>query len=144
MIINRSSWHYRIASMSTGAPPDNLCSYVRQLVLSVVFLSVSAAFALVVLVGMLVAPLVAIDFWVHDFGWVDTSDSNSWLMMLFGIGATAYFLAAIVGGVIGYATLREKLDERADRILGEPREPSVVRAWINDMHEKTCTLVEYK
>lgn len=150
MNIQKTSWHYRLATVFSETPRGDLCSYCRMVVWSLVRLLLVAVFIAIVAfifgtVGL--SPLLWVADAVFNFlpaSWYVTEGTNtlSEFEALAIIGASFY---AIGAGCFVTTKVRDILRKRkyARSSDGYVHQPGIVETRWKDFKEKTCTLVEF-
>ena len=131
MNINTNSWHYKLLKYTELRVYDNLCPYVRTVILAILLSIVAtiimgflATAALVILAAPITSWLIGFDPW------------EAGIMMLLWVLAG--------GGAIGFYRDRRKWGESVswDRVVYEKdityKEPSLFRLWLKAQHDKIC------
>ena len=131
--INRNSWHYKIVNHERiGHAPDDLCSYVRVLLIkSLLFFALGVLFSLVSVswtmgLGISIAAVVASavhGIWLLEFEHI----------VLVSITAFGVFVWA-------YIRFGWKFLERKDELS----EPGFVRMAVKSKLNKFCTRIKYE
>lgn len=126
MKVSVNSWHYRLWNWGRdpqyNAKPRDLCRYFWHIALVKILLPVAAAVVLIALAVFLVVVM-----------W-----QNPWDTLVFiGIvaGTTTLFLAVL------WHEKRQKA-RRAERLGLPPREPGLVRQYVEARKRKVCPLIE--
>lgn len=147
MIINKNSWHYRLASSNNILDvPKNLCPYVRVVLFKSIILLfgifVSGFIFTVIGTGIVIKfGLSGILFWVSSF--------------ICGLIAVVAIIGFVVGAVIGTMFIHEKWKERKNKkkldivnarisagLYPEPPK-SLMREWLDAKHDKICPTLEF-
>lgn len=144
MKISTSSWHYRWVSRYYTAP-DNLCPYVRRLML--VLLQHLIVFIFAIALGgvislILISPIVyAINLHVWEFLPMGNKvfADTIWGFVLMGVsiyslGLLWFLYDRAIDGMAKVFVRRHEL---------HTTEPSIVSAWLSDIKNKTCTSIEF-
>lgn len=122
MNISKNSWHYKWAdSLNTVWENDTLCAYVRKVVLS------ALGWVLLTLSGVVVAFVMSSVFWSTELGAI--------IPGLFFWAWLFYFIQDCLQHEISW-----------NRVLFNvpiDKECGIVRAWLRDFKDKTCTRITF-
>lgn len=160
MQVSADSWHYKFLRKKLPryrSVPSNLCPYMRLLVWKMFLaLVLGCAFAVgtVVLASFTFAPLLAIANLAFDFlpaAWlVMPEQGQSMPLFLFAlmVGMVAYSIGLVFVAGLCFRDAVEKFRHRRyakmrNAVPTEPKPPSVFSQWLKDVHDKTCTPIEF-
>ncbi|QGT53893.1 membrane protein [Acinetobacter phage vB_AbaM_Konradin] len=152
MEINKSSWHYRFLrwTSSTGRVPDNLCGYVRTLLIKLSLFSIVSLFIVAVcgMVGLSVfilsEPLthlavIAGPEWYTNNIWVNIVAIPLGAMTIAGIFAIA--LGGVFGVAEGASYINNMLRKRSS---DEYKSSSLIFNYLKAKHSKICQKLDFK
>jgi len=132
VIINMSTWHYRLMMFVQLDPPHNLCKYCWKLLFALFI--VGAVYPVAIVLG---AIAVTLPLW-HVF----TDDSVFTALAIFvGLVETIVLL------VVLRTMIRDRWEEEirlGERENPPPREPSLLYLWFKAKHDKVCPLIKYQ
>ena len=148
MKISKQSWHYRLVNDSFTLPSNNLCTYVWQIIVSLIFWLIfimfvsSAAFIIASGLAVFVLPHF-VDVWGYEGHWRVKKLIE--LVMVFG----ALFWIVCAGFSISYlwGFLIDKLitDRREGSFKSvKSRKPSIVSEYIKAKKQKICPMIEFE
>ena len=151
MNISTRSWHYKAAQFASGigrSVPNNLCPYMRRVLLGALVFMTMLVVAIAVtaaIVGVAIVSMVhLIDVVFYDFSWFDPlqwtgPNSGRAALVLMGYCLNAF----VIGGLVWAKTEdRRKAWVNARRTkMNEPQVPtelSLLGQWLKDRHDKVC------
>ena len=135
--------------------PRNLCSYIRQLVFAIFFVTFISTVILGVVFFTTINPIL--------HGYTDIAIGNPIVSQLTGIFIWVCVLFFTIMAMIDKARLAKKYERVAkfDKLYNSwteeqrveywknqeakklPKQPNIVLQWIRDKHAKVCTSIEY-
>ncbi|QGZ15718.1 membrane protein [Acinetobacter phage vB_AbaM_Apostate] len=152
MEINKSSWHYRFLrwTSSTRRVPDNLCGYVRTLLIRLSLFCIVSLFIVAVcgMVGLsvfvLTEPLthlavIAGPEWYINNIWANIVAVPLGAMTIAGIFAIA--LGGVFGVAEGASYINNMLRKRSS---DEYKSSSLIFNYLKAKHSKICQKLDFK
>ena len=154
MIINKSSWHYRLLNKFAPSPVrwyDNLCSYMRVLI-GVMLLLTFIIPSLLYGMGEIVALVFMGREWFKEI-WLEglyqfggsLLGIHGLLSIIAGGCAWVLFCAGLIAA--GIDAIRSKIESKKVKHTIEGYmmfEESIFKTWWRSFHDKTCPMIEYK
>lgn len=145
MIINKNSWHYKVALMGTVSSdiPRSLCPYFWLVVFKCFMLF--AGFSALTMLSW----TIGVDIATWLFAQIDITLTN-WTAALPGILIGATLISSAIGTVIGGYKVKERINEKRDEKrwakikAGEEIPKNLVVEFIKAKHEKVCPRLEFK
>lgn len=147
MIINRNSWHYKLAFRLSdsrshsgfSSKHSNLCSYFWSVALSLfttIFISIISGFLLFSMVSSWILAFLGF------FPWVIPSKLTGWdVISILGAGCTSIVLTAIAVSVVSFLFY---LLCKFVVIIPQKGNSNLFMAWLKAKKEKACPLIEYR
>lgn len=140
MNINTKSWHYRLIKFYNMRRPNDLCGYVRSLLLSLL-LAVVCIWGVIAIVYVLGAMLfvgpVQLIWSMFDPTMILSKDATAFAC----IGIFVWLFAGIAGT---FMYLKERKGWFQFKPSTKPKKPWLIVEYIKAKHSKVCTMVNYQ
>lgn len=146
-IINKNSWHYRLATWFDRGTlkPTDFCSYARLVFLAIVMVAVSV-FLLLALCATILIPAGGFAIWVFQYFTSATPVPLSGPGIAFLIYLMIACVVAILCAVhwVINAIKRRRQNARARQILDGKDQSGFVRTWWRTFRGKFCIPIKFE
>lgn len=146
MIINKNSWHYKIASgFGSEWAPQNLCPYVRRVLFRCL------GYLGVICLACAVCWLAGLPIALNLFAWCGIA-LGPWSSLIPAITIGAIILPIIIGSIAGFAfslvfgfsKLKNKIEDKAEERKAAGIEDNIVVAYVKAKHSKICPVLDFE
>lgn len=146
MIINKNSWHYKIASgFGSEWAPTNLCPYVRRVLLRLI------GYLGLLIVICAVCWLAGFPVAISLFAWCGIA-LGPWSSLIPAVTIGAIILPIVLGSIFAFAVgivlgstkLKNKIEDRFIERRAAGIEDNIVVAYVKAKHSKICPVLDFE